>query len=108
MSELNLDLLRKLCDERQVIWSDHIHKRLNERGLNRKDVYNVLCCGKIIEQYPDDYPHPSCLISGKDLKGNPLHIVVACNGAFVTMITAYFPTPQKFEKDMETRKEKLS
>ena len=106
MKELSIKLLRELCDSGNVIWSDHIHKRLNERILNRKDVYNVLYNGKIIEQYPDDYPHPSCLISGKDLQGNPLHIVVACNGITVTMVTAYFPTEDKFEDNFETRKEK--
>lgn len=105
MNELNIEDLRKLCDDRAVIWSDHIHKRINERDINRKDVYNVLYNGRIIEQYPEDYPHPSCLISGKDLKGNPLHIVAACNGSFVTMVTAYFPTTDKFENDFETRKE---
>ena len=105
MNELNLELLRKLCNNGDVIWTDHIHTRLQERILNRKDVYNVLYSGKIIEQYPDSYPHPSCLIFGKDLKGNPLHIVVACNGLFVTMVTAYFPDLDNFENDYETRKE---
>lgn len=90
--------------QRNMVWP--YTQRLNERILNRKDVYNVLYNGKIIEQYPDDYPHPSCLISGKDLQGNPLHIVVACNGIIVTMVTAYFPTEDKFEDNFETRKEK--
>lgn len=105
MNKLTLELLREKCDNGTVIWSDHIIKRLQERILYREDVYNVLNNGKIIEQYPNSYPHPSCLMSGNDLNGNPLHIVVACKDNLVTMITAYFPTTDKFEDDLETRKE---
>ena len=106
MNELQIKLLQKLYAEGKIIWTDHIHRRLQERETSRDDIYNVLFKGKIIEQYPDDFPHPSCLISGEDLGGQPLHIVVACSGSFVTMVTVYYPDLDTFESDYETRREK--
>lgn len=106
MNGLTIELLQKLYTERKIIWSDHMHRRILERSTSRKDISNVLYKGRIIEQYPDDYPHPSCLIAGEDLNGKPLHIVVACNGSFLTMVTVYYPDLDTFENDLITRKEK--
>ena len=53
MSELNLDMLCKLCDSGSIKWTNHVIKRLQERQIYREDVYNVIYYGKIIEQYPD-------------------------------------------------------
>ncbi|MEE0958088.1 MAG: DUF4258 domain-containing protein [Ruminococcus sp.] len=106
MSELKLEELRKLYHNGSVIWTAHIHKRLIERMLNGKDIESVIMGGKIIEQYPDSFPHPSCLIAGCDRNKKPLHVVVACNNQCLTIVTAYFPTEDKFENDFETRKER--
>ena len=108
MPELNIDALRKLCDSGNIKWTKHVAKRLQERLIFRDDVYNVLYHGKIIEQYPDAFPNPACLISGETLKGTPLHVVIGADGVVLTVITAYVPTNDKFENDLETRKEKES
>jgi len=106
MSELNIDALRKLCDSGNIKWTIHVIRRLQERLIYREDVYNVIYHGKIIEQYPDAFPNPACLIAGKTLKGMPLHVVIGADGVILTVITAYEPTADKFENDLETRKEK--
>ena len=60
--------------------------------------------GEIIEQYPDDYPFPSCLIMGKS--GNRvIHVVASVEDGLLYVITAYIPNPDKWEKDRKTRKE---
>lgn len=105
MNELSIEDLRKLSREGNIKWTKHVVKRLQERLIYKEDVYNVIYHGKIIEQYPDSFPEPSCLISGKDLKNNPLHVVVGADGLILTVITAYEPTLDKFENDFETRKE---
>ena len=64
MPELNIEALQKLCDDKSVIWSVHALKRLQERGIYRDDVFNAIHTGKIIEQYPDSYPYPACLVLG--------------------------------------------
>ena len=43
---------------------------------------------------------------GISLKNIPLHIVVGYNGNHLYIITAYFPNTDKFEDDLQTRKEK--
>lgn len=61
--------------------------------------------GEIIENYPDDFPHPSCLIYGYTINDRSvIHVVVSCNGENVEIITAYFPDSDEFENDLKTRK----
>lgn len=108
MPELTIDALRKLCDSGKIKWTMHVAMRLQERLIFRDDVYHVIYHGKIIEMYPNAFPNPACLVSGKTLKGVPLHVVIGSDGVILTVITAYVPNTDKFEKDLETRKEKQS
>ena len=73
------------------------YKRIN-------DVESCLQTGEIIENYPDDLPHPSCLIFGRTKENKILHIVVGSDSTTLFFITAYFPNTDKFEKDLKTRK----
>ena len=105
MNELTIELLQELCRNKSVLWTTHVLKRLQERGIYREDVFNAISTGKIIEQYKDSYPYPSCLVFGISLKNVPLHIVVGYDGNNLYIITAYFPNTDKFEDDLQTRKE---
>lgn len=102
---LTIELLKKLCQNRQILFSVHSLERLQERGIYRKDIVNVIMTGEIIEDYPEDYPYPSCLVFGTSMNNKILHVVCGCNGKFITVITAYYPTTDKFEADLKTRKE---
>ena len=104
--ELTIELLQKLCSERQMLFSAHSLERLHERGIYRKDIVNAIMTGEIIEHYPNDYPYPSCLVLGVTTSNKHLHVVCGCNGEIITIITAYYPTTDKFESDLKTRKEK--
>ena len=68
-------------------------------------VESCLQTGEIIEDYPDDFPHPSCLIFGRTKENKILHIVVGSNDDTIFFITAYYPNTDKFETDLKTRKE---
>jgi hypothetical protein len=61
--------------------------------------------GKIIEDYPEDKPYPSCLVYGKTSDERPLHIVCAyakdVNKAII--ITVYQPRSDQWI-DFERRK----
>ncbi len=102
--ELDIEFLRKLCKERQIVFSLHGLKRIHERGIMREDVISAILNGEIIEQYPADYPYPSCLILGSSDKNEKLHIVCGCNGETVKIITAYYPSSDHFEDDARTRR----
>ena len=104
--ELSMEELHKLCAERKFKWSAHILTRLQQRDIQPSDVRNCIRIGKIIEQYPTDYPYPSCLVLGRDTKQNALHVVVGVGEGFLWLVTAYHPDPDEWENDYATRKER--
>ena len=60
--------------------------------------------GEIIEDYPEDFPHLSCLIFGYNVNNKVIHVVVGKDSAFIYIITAYIPNTTKFENDLKTRR----
>lgn len=100
-----LNKIQKLCSLRKIKWSTHAAARIQERGINRLDVLNCLTYGEVIEDYPDDFPHPSCLIFGYTLSKRVIHVVAGCDEEYVYIITAYYPNLEKFSTDLKKRKE---
>ncbi len=102
---MDIELLQKLLNTSSGIkWSKHCLERMQERDISIADVKSCLQTGEIIENYPDDFPHPSCLIFGHTKENKILHIVVGTDDNSLFFITAYFPNTDKFEKDLKTRK----
>lgn len=105
--ELSMDELRKLCTLEKIVITLHAVKRLEQRGIRSKDILDCVMSGEIIEQYPEDYPHPSCLILGFCGGKKPLHAVIASNGEQLWIVTAYYPSSEQWENDWKTRKEQV-
>ena len=59
---MNLEIYQKLCAESKILWTQHCLQRMQERDISRADVKNGIATGEIIEDYPDDFPNPSCLM----------------------------------------------
>ncbi|MCR4818710.1 MAG: DUF4258 domain-containing protein [Fretibacterium sp.] len=55
-----IEQFRALCHPEFVILTQHGRKRLAERGIRIRDVCRAIESGEIIEDYPDDFPFPSC------------------------------------------------
>lgn len=91
-----------------VLVSEHAAMRFKQRGLKAKDIRAAVNDGEIIEQHPDDFPFPSCLILGKSANGKWIHAVMSDEGSVSRVITAYFPDPDKWSEDFRTRKEQES
>lgn len=89
-----------------VFASNHAMERFRQRGIRPRDVRAAVFSGEIIEQYPDDYPYPSCLILGRAQDGRYLHAVMSDEGTASRIITAYFPDDEVWETDLKTRREK--
>lgn len=104
--ELNIESLKKISCLENIEITLHAAKRLEQRGILLADVINCIKGGKIIEQYPDDYPFPSCLILGLSVMEQYLHVVVGSDLETLWIVTAYYPDSEKWESDFETRKEK--
>lgn len=102
--ELNIDNLRKLCKEGQIIWKDHAAKRMKQRNIKTCDVENCIITGEIIEVYSNDYPAPSSLVLGLSVNMQYLHVVCSIYQETVCIITSYFPNLDEWESDYRTRK----
>lgn len=101
---LDIEELRRYCEAEQVIYSKHFVDRCRERNIRLSEAEAAILAGEIIEEYPDDYPFPSCLILGPDSGHNSLHVVCAQGEGCLYMISAYRPSPEKWKPDMRTRK----
>ena len=96
--------LQKYFLEDQVFVTAHAAERFRQRGIRISDIRNAVNFGEIIEQYPEDYPYPSCLVLGKNLSGESIHAVLSDEGNSSRIITAYFPDTDKWSDDFKTRK----
>lgn len=101
---MRIEEIQELCKQSKIKWSTHCLERMQERDISRADVKKCISAGEIIENYPDDFPHPSCLIFGYTVKNKVIHVVAGSNGEYVWIITAYYPNTIKFEDDLKTRK----
>ena len=90
---------------RNVEFRLHAVERMFERGISTDDVRRVIQAGKVIEDYPDDKPFPSCLMLGY-ARNKPLHAVVATdrNANRAIIVTVYEPDPGQWEPGFERRK----
>ena len=94
--------IRKLCFKGAVRMTFHVQRQCRERNISTEQIEQALTHGKIIKQYPDDKPYPSCLIMF--VGPRPLHVVASVSKTEVYVITAYSPDPDIWESDFSTKK----
>ena len=97
--------LRKYYESDNVLISDHAAIRFRQWGLKVKDSRCAVNNGEIIEQYPEDFPFPSCLVLGKTTDEKFIHVVMSDEGKMSRIITAYYPDPEKWDSQFKVRKE---
>ena len=95
-----LDEIKSLCRQGKIQWTNHVQQRISQRDITRQNVKDAILTGAVIEEYPTDYPFPSCLILGS----NRLHVVCGIGDGILWIITAYRPSNDKWEPDLKTRK----
>ena len=103
--ELTISDIQQICCLENIEITIHAAKRLEQRKICINDIISCIKNGEIIEQYPTDYPYPSCLIMGITLNNTILHVVIGSNLETIWIITAYFPSREKWGTDFKTRKE---
>jgi hypothetical protein len=79
--------------------------RMIQREISIKEIKTILRGSTIIEQYPDDNPYPSCLVSGRTESGRQLHIVCGKGDDELWLITTYQPALTKWLDDNKSREE---
>jgi len=98
---IDIEKLRVLCNNQRLIITQHCIKRMMERGIELIEIKQAIAKGEVIEDYPDDYPYPSCLILGEGI-----HIVAGIGDDMLWLITAYRPDPDQWSDDLKTRRVK--
>lgn len=102
---IDIKHLQQHFQDDMVFITGHAAERSRQRGLLFRDLRNAVENGEIIEQYPDDFPFPSCLILGPDLAGDIIHVCMSEEGTASRIITAYRPDKKKWSDDFRIRKE---
>ena len=90
-------LLFKLYGFPEKICRDEME--MEEFGeIKEREVYEAVSNGKVIEDYVDDEPYPSCLIYGETDRSRTLHVVCAyaTDEELAIVITVYQPNPMKW------------
>jgi hypothetical protein len=82
----------------------YILLKVRKKNYRINYVVSALIDGEIIEQYPTDYPFPSCLVLGHTKAGKVLHVVCGSNGAELWLITTYIPSPVSWSEDFRQRR----
>lgn len=101
---MDIDKLRAKCSTETIEVTTHVFIRILQRSIVLDDITNVIMNGEIIEDYPDDYPFPSCLVLGQTRSGRPIHIVAGLGDGKLWLVTAYEPDAGRWESDNRTRK----
>ncbi len=104
-------MLKKIieCFETEnYLYSQHAREEMEGEELGEiidNEVFEAVSNGKMIEDYPEDKPYPSCLIYGKTPDERPLHIVCAYaeDVNMVIIVTVYQPRSDQWI-DFERRK----
>ena len=100
-----INQLQEYYKSDKVFVTAHASERFRQRGIKARDIRNAVMFGEIIEQYPKDFPFPSCLVLGKDLNGKIIHVCMSDEGNSSRIITAYYPDSNKWDENYKVRKE---
>ena len=95
---MDIECIRKAIQERRINVTDHADEELAADEISDEDLFQSVLTGEVIEDYPEDFPFPSCLIYGRDPKGRPIHSVWASAEPYriAILVTAYVPDPVRW------------
>jgi hypothetical protein len=106
--ENKLEFIRRCVRAGKIWWSYHSNMRVANRSIRREIVLESIEECEIIEDYPTDFPLPSCLCLGRDTDGQAIHYVIAMDEKRdeIRFVTVYRPDLLKWCEDFRTRREK--
>ena len=78
-------------------FSRHALDQSVRRYIRVAEIREVIACGEVIEDYPDDKYGPSCLLLGHTQALRPLHVQCSYpSRPLVKIVTVYEPDPDKW------------
>jgi hypothetical protein len=90
---------------KNILFLPHAIRQISrpERMISTEEIREAIFHGEIIEEYPQDQRGESCLLL--HVKPNRvLHVVCAPKEEYLTVITAYLPSPEQWSADFKARK----
>jgi hypothetical protein len=91
-----LDLLKRAVDEHQIKISLHAAEEALAEEITRREIEAAMRDAELLEDYPDWWLGPSCLVHGRTDTGRDLHLVVSYSGLPIAIITVYEPRLPKW------------
>ena len=91
-----LGLFKQAVREQQIKISLHAAGEALAEHITRPEIEEAMLNAQLLEDYPDWWLGPSCLIYGRTAAGRDLHIVASYSGLPVAIITVYEPRPPKW------------
>ena len=90
--------IRKKVEAGQYEFSKHAVDQSILRKISVEEVREALLSKtKSVEEYPDDFYGPRCLLLGFTLRGRPIHIVCSYpSRPLVKLISIYEPDPDEW------------
>ena len=91
---------------KEVLFTSHALHQMNlpERMISKQEVKETVLYGEIIEDYPEDIRGHSCLFMRAFGSERIIHVVCSPKKEYLTIVSAYVPSPEKWESDMKTRR----
>ncbi len=91
---------------KEVLFTSHALHQMNlpERMITKQEVKETVLYGEIIEDYPQDIRGHSCLFMRAVSPNRIIHVVCSPKKEYLTIVSAYLPSPEKWESDWKTRK----
>lgn len=102
---MDLELVRKLCQDSTLEVTDHIIKQMRKRAISYEEVKEAVTEGRVIEDYPNAYPYPAALLLGSTQSGRKLHVVIGVGEGKLWLVTVYVPAPDRWDETLSVRKE---
>lgn len=89
----------------RLIFTAHAIKRMHARKITIEEIRQLLLKGEVIENYPDDKPFPSRLVSGM-VGSRPIHVVAAENNKMkeTIIVSVYEPNIIKWDPYFKKRR----
>ena len=91
-----LELLKEAVYRQQIKISLHAVEEALMEHITRAEIEAALISAQLLEDYPDWWLGPSCLVYGQAQTGRDLHIVASYSGLPIAIITVYEPRAPKW------------
>jgi hypothetical protein len=104
MPQLDIAALRQAVQENRYLITQHAQQRMGSRKITHNDMKYVVAAGDVVEQYPDNQPHPKALFMA-DVRGEPIYVSCAFDGSYAYIITVHRYDPTRWVDPWTRRKE---